>query len=98
MNSLVMKVNGQTYTFECHSHAKAVEILASHWNMWTESSPLSVPVVESFELVQITHYNRQETKKMRALEIGIYALAVFTFSALPFVFIFGADDKKDEEV
>jgi len=51
MNSLVMKVNGQTYTFECHSHAKAVEILASHWNMWTESSPLSVPVVESFELV-----------------------------------------------
>jgi hypothetical protein len=48
-NSLVITVNGTPYTFECHSYAKALEILASHWNLWETME--TKPVVDSFELV-----------------------------------------------
>jgi len=50
-NSLVVKVNGDTYVFECHSYSKAVEILASHWNLWNETGREPLPTVDSFELV-----------------------------------------------
>jgi len=49
-NSLVVKIDGETYIFECHSYSKAVEILASHWNLWNESDRPMVNV-DSFELV-----------------------------------------------
>jgi hypothetical protein len=48
-NSLVITVNGDTFTFECHSHAKALEILASHYNLWETME--TKPVLDSFELV-----------------------------------------------
>ena len=49
-NSLVINVDGQTYVFECHSYSKAVEILASHWNLWNEQGDV-INRVDSFELV-----------------------------------------------
>jgi hypothetical protein len=49
-NSLVITVGGDTYTFECHSYDKALEILASHYNLWKTSYKI-MPIVEKFELV-----------------------------------------------
>lgn len=49
-NSLVVKVDGDTFVFECHSYSKAVEILAAHWNLWNESGRPKVSI-DSFELV-----------------------------------------------
>lgn len=49
-NSLVISVNGSSYVFECHSYNKALEILASHFNMWKERDE-PMPEVDSFELV-----------------------------------------------
>ena len=48
-NSLVITIEGMPYTFECHSHLKAIEILASHWTMWNLGNEF--PAVDSFELV-----------------------------------------------
>jgi len=48
-NSLVISINGTEYTFECHSHAKAVEILASHYELWQTME--DKPTLDSFELV-----------------------------------------------
>lgn len=52
-NSLIVKVESQTYVFECHSYSKAVEILASHWNLWNEQDLRmnTNTEIESFELV-----------------------------------------------
>jgi len=48
-NSLVITIDGTPYTFECHSYTKAMEILASHWNLWDKQNEF--PLVNSFELV-----------------------------------------------
>jgi len=49
-NSLVLTINGTSYTFECHSYDKALEILASHHALWSaEDGPK--PTVDKFELV-----------------------------------------------
>jgi hypothetical protein len=48
-NSLIITVDGSSYTFECHSYAKALEILASHWNLWETME--TKPSIDSFELV-----------------------------------------------
>jgi hypothetical protein len=49
-NSLVLTVNGTSYTFECHSYDRALEILASHHALWsTENGPK--PTVDKFELL-----------------------------------------------
>ena len=44
-----MVVDGTTWVFECHSHNKAMEILASHYNLWETLE--TKPNLESFELV-----------------------------------------------
>ena len=49
-NSLVMSLNGTTYVFECHSWNKAVEIIASHHQYWTERDE-DFPNVDYVELV-----------------------------------------------
>jgi len=43
MNSLVIVIDGTTYVYECHSHSKAMEILASQYQITTQ--------IDSFELV-----------------------------------------------
>ena len=48
-NSLVITVDGSSYTFECHSYDKALEILASHHALWETME--TKPVLDSFELV-----------------------------------------------
>jgi len=48
-NSLVITVDDTSYTFECHSYAKALEILASHYNLWETME--TKPSLDSFELV-----------------------------------------------
>lgn len=48
-NSLVIKVNGRSYVFECHSYDKALEILADHYALWQEQE--HKPTLDSFELV-----------------------------------------------
>jgi hypothetical protein len=42
-NSLVVIVNGEKYVYECHSHSKAMEILASQYQITKK--------IDSFELV-----------------------------------------------
>jgi len=39
MNSLIVKVNGTEYIFECHSFAKMAEIIAAHHALWETMSP-----------------------------------------------------------
>lgn len=43
MNSLVIVIDGTSYTFECHSYTKALEILAGQYEVH--------PEIDSFELV-----------------------------------------------
>jgi hypothetical protein len=43
MNSLVIVIDGMTYVYECHSHSKAMEILAGQYQITTQ--------IDSFELV-----------------------------------------------
>jgi hypothetical protein len=43
MNSLVITVEGVSYTFECHSYTKAIEILAGQYAVH--------PEIEKFELL-----------------------------------------------
>ena len=43
MNSLVITINGTSYTFECHSYKKALEILAGQYSVH--------PDIDSFELL-----------------------------------------------
>jgi len=50
INSLVISVDGVTYTFECHSYDKAIEILASNYNLWNIERQ-EFPTVDWFELV-----------------------------------------------
>lgn len=42
-NSLVVIIDGTKYVYECHSHSKAMEILASQYQI--------TPKIDSFELV-----------------------------------------------
>ena len=42
-NSLVVIVEGVKYVYECHSHSKAMEILAGQYAI--------TPKVDSFELI-----------------------------------------------
>jgi hypothetical protein len=43
MNSLVITINGTRYVYECHSFSKAMEILASQYQITKQ--------IDSFELV-----------------------------------------------
>ena len=42
-NSLVIVIDGTTYVYECHSYAKALEILAGQYEVH--------PKIDSFDLV-----------------------------------------------
>ena len=42
-NSLVIVVNGVKYVYECHSHSRAMEILAGQFAI--------TPKIDSFELI-----------------------------------------------
>jgi hypothetical protein len=43
MNSLVITVDGTSYTFECHSYTRALEILAGQYSVH--------PEIDKFELL-----------------------------------------------
>jgi hypothetical protein len=43
MNSLVITIDGTSYTFECHSYTKALEILAGQYSVH--------PEIDKFELL-----------------------------------------------
>jgi hypothetical protein len=43
MNSLIIVIDGMTFVYECHSHSKAMEILAGQYQITTQ--------IDSFELV-----------------------------------------------
>ncbi len=45
-NSLVVIIEGVKYVYECHSHSKAMEILASQYAI--------TPKIDSFQLIQVT--------------------------------------------